>query len=57
MSLTREETLALAATMQAVGEMLGSYPATIDLNMVRDDLSLRRDMLLREAGLSTDDDG
>ena len=43
MSLSREETLALAAGLQGLWELMGHIPATRDLNETRDDLSRRRD--------------
>ena len=56
MSLSREETLALAAGLQGLWELMGHLPATRDLNETRDDLSRRRDDLLRQAGLQTGDE-
>lgn len=56
MSLSREETLALAAVMQGVWEMMSHLSGGSYLAAAKDEISSRRDELLRSASFPTGDE-
>lgn len=51
-TLSREETLALAALLRAADTVLAHLPATIELNRERSQLQVARHDILHQAGLS-----